>query len=204
MPETRQGRFAVDLRAWCEKAKENADKVVRATALELLNRIVLRSPVGNPELWAANAEIMRRRASYNEDVERTNSLIDAHPELGLRYGKLKKQRALSPRTIAKRLPLKTGRNYVGGRFRGNWQVSIGAPASGETPGVDPGGGKTIASGSAVIGGAHAGVVIWIINNVPYSIELEYGHSKQAPNGMVRVTAEEFQAIVDEQVRAVNP
>ena len=32
-----------------------------------------------------------------------------------------------------------------------------------------------------------GMEVTIINRVPYIVALEYGHSKQAPNGMVRVT-----------------
>ncbi len=37
-------------------------------------------------------------------------------------------------------------------------------------------------------------VIW--NDVPYIVALEYGHSKQAPEGMARITAEESQQRMD--------
>ncbi|WP_256203847.1 MULTISPECIES: hypothetical protein [unclassified Pseudomonas] len=39
-----------------------------------------------------------------------------------------------------------------------------------------------------------------MNNLPYAIPLEYGHSTQAPAGMVRVTLANFQHIVDEAIR----
>lgn len=51
MAETREGKFTLDIKRWCEKAQGNADKVVRATAMECLGRIVMRTPVGNPDNW---------------------------------------------------------------------------------------------------------------------------------------------------------
>lgn len=45
-------------------------------------------------------------------------------------------------------------------------------------------------------GTHTAV---ISNNVEYIIPLEFGHSKQSPNGMVRVTIAEFQSIVSDTV-----
>ena len=38
------------------------------------------------------------------------------------------------------------------------------------------------------------------NDVPYIIALEFGHSKQAPEGMARITAEESQQRMDEIVQ----
>jgi hypothetical protein len=38
-------------------------------------------------------------------------------------------------------------------------------------------------------------VWWIYNNLPYAIALEYGHSRQAPNGMVRIALAEIEAEV---------
>lgn len=35
-------------------------------------------------------------------------------------------------------------------------------------------------------------VFWIFNNLPYIVPLEYGHSKQAPAGMVRVSLAEVE------------
>lgn len=37
------------------------------------------------------------------------------------------------------------------------------------------------------------VVWWIFNNLPYILKLEYGHSSQAPSGMVRLALAEVEA-----------
>jgi hypothetical protein len=36
-------------------------------------------------------------------------------------------------------------------------------------------------------------VWWIYNNLPYAVALEYGHSRQAPSGMVRIALAEVEA-----------
>src|SRR5262245_29124586 len=158
--------FADDVAAWSLKTKKNANKIVRAVALEVLRRVVLRSPVGNPELWAINAE--RANAIHGGmSIRKANSTFGLHAPKG----------------------------YVGGRFRGNWQVSIGEPITDELPRIDPNGALTIAAGSSVLKDAPAGIPIFIVNNLPYAQRLEYGWSKQAPAGMVRVTVAELSDIV---------
>jgi hypothetical protein len=85
--------------------------------------------------------------------------------------------------------------YVGGRFRGNWQLGVDAVPTGETGRIDPSGSETI---SAIVGAVPqqaAGHVFYLTNNSPYAQELEDGHSTQAPNGLVALTAMEFQSIV---------
>lgn len=194
--------FALDVRRWCEQAKENADTVLRGVVIELLSRIVLRSPVGNPELWKANAKVIAGRERFNADVDAANAFA-RDPLTRLKYGKVKIQRHLSARTIAKRLPLKAGRGYVGGALRGSWQVTIGAPAGGDIKRIDPSGNTAIAAGVAAIAGAVVGPTVFIISNKPYAHRIEFeGWSKQAPAGMLRVTVAEFQLIVDEQARAL--
>lgn len=42
-----------------------------------------------------------------------------------------------------------------------------------------------------------GTTQWIFNNVPYIVVLEYGSSRQAPEGMARITAAEMQQRVPE-------
>jgi hypothetical protein len=83
-----------------------------------------------------------------------------------------------------------------GRFRGNWQVAIGTMPSGVLAGVDKSGGATIQRVAATALNMKAGEVIYLMNNLAYARALEYGHSKQAPNGMVRITVAEFQSIVN--------
>jgi hypothetical protein len=41
-----------------------------------------------------------------------------------------------------------------------------------------------------------GTTQWVYNDVPYIVALEYGHSRQAPNGMARITAAESQGRMD--------
>jgi hypothetical protein len=84
-----------------------------------------------------------------------------------------------------------------GRARANWQVTIGAPATGEA-------GFAITNTKTAVSGANAaaatqfaitaaikatsgfaGGVIYITNNLPYIIPLNEGHSKQAPAGFVQ-------------------
>lgn len=199
---TQQSTFALDVAKWCEKAKANADQVLRGTVIELLTRVVLRSPVGNPELWAANRKVIEGRQRFNADVDAVNAFA-RDPLTGLKYGKVKTQRHLSARTIAKRLPLKAGRGYVGGALRGSWQVTVSAPAGSDIQRVDPSGNSTIAAGTSAVTGIRVGPAVYIVSNKPYARRIEFeGWSKQAPAGMVRVTAAEFSLIVDEQARAL--
>lgn len=42
----------------------------------------------------------------------------------------------------------------------------------------------------------------IINQVPYIIYLEYGHSKQAPHGMVRLNVQKWNKIIEQSARDI--
>lgn len=75
-----------------------------------------------------------------------------------------------------------------GRFRGNWQQTLGSPASGTLEVLDKSGGPTITAGEAVLSAVPAFSVTWLVNNLDYAVALEKGHSKQAPRGMLAVTA----------------
>lgn len=98
-----------------------------------------------------------------------------------------------------------------GRFRGNWFVQLDT-APQETSEVDDrktgtagksfgqilGSAettKTVGRGYTQIARFKIGDSLYILNHLPYSIELEYGSSRQAPNGMVRITAAEFDQYV---------
>lgn len=63
-----------------------------------------------------------------------------------------------------------------GRLRNNWQI---------TPRVN------------------LGQRLFITNNLPYAKPIEDGHSKQAPQGMVKVTVSEFDSIVNKAARSVK-
>lgn len=89
--------------------------------------------------------------------------------------------------------------YVGGHFRGNWQLGIGSLPTGETPGVDPTGSKTQATIMAAVPDEASGRVYFLANNTPYAMRVENGWSRQAPQGLVGLTRIMFQEIVDEAV-----
>lgn len=88
-----------------------------------------------------------------------------------------------------------------GRFRGNWQVSFDAPKGGTLQDIDKTGSATIAKAKGVIGSRSGGRLTYFVNNLPYSVPLEYGHSRQAPAGMVRKNAQRFIQIVNDKANA---
>lgn len=96
--------------------------------------------------------------------------------------------------VVMKSPVKTG------RFRGNWQVQIGSLPGGVLELDDKSGTATISKITAAVLGLKAGEIIFLANNLPYGRRLEYGYSKQAPAGMVRITLQEFGAIVDNAAR----
>lgn len=88
-------------------------------------------------------------------------------------------------TLANKITL--GTPVDTGRARANWFMAEGAPRIETTEATTP--------------QNHAGVpltgktVIYITNSLPYIVPLEYGHSKQAPYGMVRRSIAEVMARV---------
>ena len=94
--------------------------------------------------------------------------------------------------------------YVGGRFRANWRIGVGGPATGTTEMIDPDGGATNGAIAAALPAKAAGTVLYLTNNLPYAWALEHGHSKQRPNGMVGLTVLEFAAIVDKAAGGLAP
>ena len=105
----------------------------------------------------------------------------------------------SPVGDAKYWKSKPPPGYTGGRFRANWQLSIGSPTAGVRDLIDKDGSATIAAHGRVISTAKAGDVIYLVNNLPYAKRIEEGWSRQAPIGVVGLTVLEFQKIVDKAV-----
>ena len=129
--------------------------------------------------------------------------------------------------IVRRTPVDTG------RARGNWQTSVGAPATGVIDEVDPQTaagstrsqklgdfnpakstavtrdvGAVVARGIDALDPLKPFGVTFIANNLVYIEPLENGHSKQAPEGMVAVTLAEIAAglnlAADEQLGGTTP
>ena len=80
-----------------------------------------------------------------------------------------------------------------GRAKGNWQTTIGAPASGTVDRL--GESEALADVSQQTASFGAGKVIYLSNGLPYILRLEYGWSKQQPGGMVRRNVSRIQSIV---------
>lgn len=176
--------FMQAITAFVDKAKANQAQVVRATGIRILTQLVQMSPVGNPELWEVNATAK----AYNDAVAEHNDAQRNDPANLTPTGRLKKRARVSDS-----MDIKAPAGYTGGRFRGNWQVGLDAAPQGETGQVDKSGGKTLAAGTLVIERFRVGMhAVYFTNNVPYAYPLEFGHSSQAPGGMVRITAADFQ------------
>jgi hypothetical protein len=205
------GGFAAQIQAFADQAQLAIDATLREIVIELGSSVIRMSPVGNPEIWAANvahrAKNTRAADDYDFKVAVRNTLINLDDSNFTKSGNLRKGvKYAKPLTKAERVQnfnvngLVSGKDYVGGRFRGNWMFSIGSPDNTTTEEVDPSGRKSTAR---IVDGAiefKAGDTAFITNSLPYAIPLEFGHSQQAPGGMVRITVARFQQIVLEAIR----
>jgi len=205
------GGFAAQIQAFANQAQQAIDATLREIVIEIGSSVIRMSPVGNPEIWAANVAHRQKNAreadDYDFKVAARNTVINLTESNFTKSGKLKKGvKYAKPLTKAERVQnfnvngLVSGKDYVGGRFRGNWMFSIGSPDSTTTDEVDPSGRKSTAR---IVDGAiefKAGDTAYITNSLPYAIPLEFGHSQQAPGGMVRITVARFQQIVLEAIR----
>ena len=50
--------WSLDPALFADKVEEDVGKLQRVIAIQLLNEIVIRSPVGNPEIWAINSSVI--------------------------------------------------------------------------------------------------------------------------------------------------
>lgn len=153
--------FSLQVAEFAKKAKGDTQEIVKKVAIDVASKVVLRSPVGNPEIWAANAGKKPGDKGY------------------------------------------VGKGYVGGRFRANWIVTLDQPSTDTIDDVDPSGSTAISAAIAAVSDATLGQTIYIANNLPYARRLEDGWSKQSPQGMVALTAIEFQQFVDKAVRSMT-
>lgn len=71
-----------------------------------------------------------------------------------------------------------------GRLRGDWQTTVGSPASGENGRVDPSGRASMVEVESVTPEG-AGQLTYLTNSMPYAEMIENGSSRQAPEGMIR-------------------
>ncbi|MEI9600598.1 hypothetical protein V5030_15470 [Moellerella wisconsensis] len=188
--------FIRSINLFIDNAQVDMESVVKATGFKILAQLVQMSPVGNPELWDVN----QVAADYNRAVFDHNEELRKDPN-----NLTPKKRLLKKRVrVDDSMDINVPPGYTGGRFRGNWQVTFDTPADGETGRIDKSGNMTKAVGKYVLEQFKVGTnAIYFTNNVPYAYPLEMGHSKQAPNGMVAITAEDFDKLFRESVGEVK-
>lgn len=187
--------FMASINAFIEKGKRNQELVVQKAGIKILNRLVTMSPVGNPDLWATN----NTAVSYNDAVFEHNEELKKDSANLTKTGRLKKRAR-----VTDSMDVKAPAGYTGGRFRGNWQVGLDIQPDGETGRIDKSGNMTMAVGNYMLEQFKVGTkAIYFTNNVPYALELELGHSSQAPSGLVRITALEAKKYFDEAASEVS-
>lgn len=79
-----------------------------------------------------------------------------------------------------------------GRFRANWNASYASPNVSVSSSTNTARGLEEASKALEF---EVGSVWYFTNALPYAERLEYGYSKQAPGGMVRLTLVEITAML---------
>lgn len=131
-------------------------------------------------------------SKFTLDIQTFVAKAKKNPETVMRSVSLKLFSA-----IIKASPVDTG------RFRGNWQTTGVTPATGLIAGVDPTGNKAVNSAATFITNAPGWDTFTLTNNLPYAERLEYGWSKQAPVGMVRVNIARFQQLINEEAAKVR-
>lgn len=91
-----------------------------------------------------------------------------------------------------------------GRFRANWQITFNHMPLYALNEYDKDGSKTIAAGKRTLSlfGKGSGITtIYFSNMLIYANALEYGHSKQAPAGVLGIVAVRLRSYFAQAVRA---
>lgn len=130
--------------------------------------------------------------SFALDVSKFVEKAKKNPEKVMRQVSIKLFSA-----IIKASPVDTG------RFRMNWMVSGGTPASGTTDATDKSGNTATGNATSFVLKATDWREFTLTNNLPYAQRLEYGWSQQAPQGMVRTNVSRFQQLINEEANKVK-
>ena len=87
-----------------------------------------------------------------------------------------------------------------GLFRANWQATLDQPYTGAVKTANRQGSIDYVIPFTKAANGH---VFYLTNKLPYAQALEYGHSAQAPDGMVRVSARMALQELEGAVRSVQ-
>ena len=90
-----------------------------------------------------------------------------------------------------------------GRFRSNWAVGLGAINTSTDAAPDKTGDAAKGRAQAALQGWKPGQTIYLSNSLPYARRLEMGWSKQAPQGMVRLTVQRYGDALAEAVKGLK-
>ncbi|EPI9101755.1 HK97 gp10 family phage protein [Salmonella enterica subsp. enterica serovar Newport] len=130
--------------------------------------------------------------SFALDVSKFVEKAKKNPEKVVRQVSIKLFSA-----IIKASPVDTG------RFRMNWMASGGTPADGTTDATDKSGTAATSNATNFVLNAADWHAFTLTNNLPYAHRLEYGWSRQAPQGMVRTNVSRFQKLLNEEASKVK-
>lgn len=83
------------------------------------------------------------------------------------------------------------------RFKSNWLLTTNAPALTNQLDYDR---DSVSIMKTVITGVPRVNNLYLVNNVSYSVKLEFGHSRQAPVGMVRMNVRRWPALLKSAIR----
>ena len=131
-------------------------------------------PRGGGPNTGAMVELKTNVAEFNRGLEAAMQAIPEHAEKIYRTAALHVLRGVIDMS-----PVDTG------RFRNNWQVSLGRRVTAEHNHGSAA--AAYAAGAARIRRHRRGQTAFVTNNVPYAQALEEGHSKKAPHGVVSIT-----------------
>lgn len=123
--------------------------------------------------------------SFSSDVNKWTEKAQARMKLAIRKIALEVFRE-----VIMMSPVDTG------RFKGNWQVAINEIPQGTLEIDDKTGTVAMSKADAAALQLEVGEAIYLVNNLPYARPLEYGSSKQAPQGMIRITVRRWKPIVE--------
>jgi hypothetical protein len=125
------------------------------------------SAVGGARNFASDITKFAKKARINLDLAHRKVCLDLFTSL------------------VKKSPVDTG------RFRSNWQIGVNAINLLTDESTDKSGGQATLRAFAAMAEVKAGGTVYLTNSLPYAISLEYGWSKQAPQGMVRLSLAEY-------------
>ena len=97
------------------------------------------------------------------------------------------------REIVQKTPVDTG------HARSNWFWGVQV-VSDEDATLSKSGAPSLTRAASFASTVRSGGVVYLTNNLPYILPLEFGSSQQAPAGMVRITVARWQSIVDRAAR----